>query len=76
MSAKAVEAAILQSHIRIKQPLRHHLALSGIWCDFHFKQSNDIFSVIKQAVTYFNFQRPVSKLNYKAPVQFRLDRSA
>ena len=35
--------------------------------DFHFKQSNDIFLVIKQAVTYFNFQRPVSKLSYKTP---------
>ena len=44
--------------------------------DFRFKQSNDIFSVIRQAVIYFNSQRPVSKLNYKSPVQFRLDRGA
>jgi len=42
--------------------------------DFHYKQSCDIFAVILQAVDYFNSQRPVTKLQYKSPVQFRLDR--
>jgi len=44
--------------------------------DFHYKQSNDIFAVIRKAVDYFNFLRPVAKLQYKSPVQFRLDRGA
>ena len=32
MPEKAAEAAILQLHIRIKQSLCNHLAMSGIWC--------------------------------------------
>lgn len=44
--------------------------------DFHYKQSEDILAVIRQAVDYFNFQRPVAKLQYKSPAQFRLDRGA
>ena len=42
--------------------------------DFHYKQSCDIFDVVRQTVDYFNFRRPVAKLQYKSPVQFRLDR--
>ena len=42
--------------------------------DFHFKKANDIFMVVHQAVDYFNMQRPVAKLQYKSPIQFRLDR--
>lgn len=42
--------------------------------DFHFKKANDIFIVVHQAVDYFNMQRPVAKLQYKSPIQFRIDK--
>ena len=43
---------------------------------FQYWKSDDIRKVVDDTVFYFNFVRPVRKLNKKPPVQFRIDLSA
>ena len=40
-------------------------------CHFHYWEHDDINSVIAKAIHYFNFIRPLRKLNGKPPVLFR-----
>ena len=55
--------AVLESFWgRFKDALRVH---------FRYWESDDLFSVIQQAIHYFNFVRPLRKLNGKPPVLFR-----
>ena len=55
--------AVLESFWgRFKDTLRFH---------FRYWESDDLFSVIHQAIHYFNFVRPLRKLNGKPPVLFR-----
>ena len=42
-----------------------------LFCDFQYWKSLSLESVIADAVYYFNYQRPVRKLNGKPPVIFR-----
>ena len=43
---------------------------------FQYWKCDDIRKVVDDTVFYFNFVRPVRKLNKKPPVQFRIDLSA
>ena len=43
---------------------------------FLYRMCDDIRKVVDDTVFYFNFIRPVRKLNKKPPVQFRIDLSA
>ena len=43
---------------------------------FQYWKSDDIRKVVDDTVYYFNFVRPVRKLNKKPPVQFRIDLTA
>ena len=55
--------AVIESFFgRFKDTLRKH---------FRFWQFDDLHAVIEQAVHYFNFERPVRKLNGKPPVLFK-----
>lgn len=49
---------------RFKDTLRKH---------FRYWESGDLHAVIEQAVHYFNYERPVRKLNGKPPVLFRTE---
>ena len=49
---------------RFKDTLRKH---------FRYWESDDLRSVIKQAVHYFNYERPVRKLKGKPPVLYRTE---
>ena len=49
---------------RFKDTLRKH---------FRYWESDDLRSVIEQAVRYFNYERPVRKLNGKPPVLYRTE---
>ena len=55
--------AVMESYWgRFKDTLRKH---------FHYLESDDLRSVVEQAIHYFNYERPVRKLNGKPPVLFR-----
>lgn len=43
---------------------------------FQYWKHDDIHSVVDQAIHYFNYIRPVRKLNRKPPVQFRIELAA
>ena len=43
---------------------------------FQYWKHDDIHSVIDQAIYYFNYIRPVRKLNRKPPVQYRIELAA
>ena len=49
---------------RFKDTLRKH---------FRYLESDDLKSIIAQAIHYFNYERPVRKLNGKPPVLFRTE---
>ena len=60
--------AVIESFFgRFKDVLRSHL---------HLAKCDDLYSVISQTVHYFNFIRPLRKLNRKPPVQFRIELTA
>ena len=60
--------AVIESFFgRFKDVLRSHL---------HLAKYDDLYSVISQTVHYFNFIRPLRKLNRKPPVQFRIELTA
>lgn len=56
--------AVIESFLgRFKECLKH---------EFKLKYSEDIRKTVEAAVKYFNTQRPVAKLKYKTPEQFRI----
>lgn len=56
--------AVIESFLgRFKECLKH---------EFKLKYSEDIQKTVEAAVKYFNTQRPVAKLKYKTPEQFRI----
>lgn len=60
--------AVIESFFgRFKDVLRSH---------FQYWRCDDICKVISEAVYYFNYIRPVRKLNRKPPVQFRIELAA
>ena len=72
------EYNVIQSMSRAGNP-HDNAVLESFWGRFkdalrvHFRywESDDLFSVIQQAIHYFNFLRPLRKLNGKPPVLFR-----
>ena len=40
---------------------------------FRYWQQEDLQQTISDAITYFNKERPVRKLNGKTPVQYRIE---
>lgn len=60
--------AVIESFFgRFKDVLRSH---------FHYSKCDDLKKVIDDTVFYFNFIKPLRKLNKKPPVQFRLELTA
>jgi transposase InsO family protein len=57
--------AVMESYWgRFKDTLRKH---------FRYWENDDLHSIIEQAIHYFNYERPVRKLNGKPPVLFRTE---
>ena len=52
---------------RFKDALRKH---------FRYWECDDLRSIIEQAIHYFNYERPVRKLNGKPPILFRAELAA
>lgn len=42
-----------------------------LFLDFNINSSNDIFLEIENYISYFNYQRPQSALNFLTPIQFK-----
>jgi transposase InsO family protein len=42
--------------------------------DFKYRQSDNLTETVKNAITYYNNERPSYALNYKSPVQYRIER--
>lgn len=69
---------VIQSMSRAGNP-HDNAVLESFWgrfkdtlrIQFRYWESDDLFSVIHQAIHYFNFLRPLRKLNGKPPVLFR-----
>lgn len=69
---------VIQSMSRAGNP-RDNAVIESFWgrfkdtlrVHFHYWEYCDLLSVIEQAVLYFNFERPVRKLNGIPPVPFR-----
>lgn len=60
--------AVIESFFgRFKDVLRSH---------FHYWKCDDLNSVISQTIHYFNYIKPLRKLNKKPPVQFRIEQAA
>lgn len=43
-----------------------------IRCDYRINDYDDIYTFIKHYVDYYNYERPMYKLNYKSPVEYTL----
>lgn len=57
--------AVVESFFgRFKDVLRSH---------YQYWKSNNIHKVVSDAIYYFNYSKPVRKLNRKPPVQFRIE---
>ena len=41
--------------------------------DFDLKHSNDVPNLIKLYINYYNYERPSYALNYKTPIQFKIE---
>ncbi len=44
-----------------------------LFIDFNLKHSNDIPNLIKLYIDYYNNERPSYALNYKTPIQFKIE---
>ena len=44
-----------------------------LFIDFNLKKSNNVLSVIKEYINYYNFERPMYCLKYKTPHQYKTD---
>lgn len=49
---------------QFKDTLRKH---------FHYWESDDLYTIVEQAIHYFNYERPVRKLKGKPPVLYRTE---
>lgn len=72
--------SILRSMSRIATPTDNPIieALNGwikeeLFLDFNLKYSSNIFDTLSNYVRYFNYDRPAFSLNYKSPVQFKIE---
>lgn len=60
--------AVIESFFgRLKDVLR---------ADFQYWKCDDLYDVISNAIYYFNYIKPIRKLNKKTPVQFRLEQAS
>ena len=44
-----------------------------LFIDFNLKKCDDVLSLIRNYINYYNFERPMYCLNYKTPHQFKHD---
>ena len=44
-----------------------------LFIDFNIRKSNDIPKLIEDYIYYYNNERPSYALNYKTPIQFKID---
>ena len=44
-----------------------------LFIDFDLKHSNDVPNLIKLYIDYCNYERPSYKLNYKTPIQYKIE---
>ena len=44
-----------------------------LFIDFDIKHSNDVPKLIEEYVYYYNSERPSYALNYKTPIQFKIE---
>ena len=71
---------ILRSMSRVGTPTDNPIieALNGwmkneLYQEFDLRNTDDLLGTLDRYVSFFNFERPAAALNYKSPVQFRLD---
>ncbi|GAV22904.1 integrase core domain-containing protein [Carboxydothermus pertinax] len=41
--------------------------------DFNYSHSNDLRKTIEKAINFYNTERPSFALNYKTPVQYKIE---
>jgi len=46
---------------------------SELYLEFNLRSTDDLPGTLDRYVSFFNRERPAATLNYKSPVQFRLD---
>lgn len=46
---------------------------SQIWADYRINDFDSLEEFINRYISYYNYQRPMYKLNYKSPAEFTLD---
>ena len=44
-----------------------------LYLEFNLRSTDDLLGTLDRYVSFFNLERPAAALNYKSPVQFRLD---
>lgn len=44
-----------------------------LFIDFDLKNSNDVPNLIKLYINYYNYERPCYSLNYKTPIQYKIE---
>ena len=44
-----------------------------LFIDFNLKKCDDVLSLIRSYISYYNHERPMYCLKYKTPHQFRVD---
>ena len=44
-----------------------------LFIDFDLKHSNDVPNLIKLYIDYYNYERPSYALNYKTPIQYKIE---
>lgn len=44
-----------------------------LFIDFDLKHSNDVSNLIKLYINYYNYERPSYALNYKTPIQYKIE---
>lgn len=44
-----------------------------LFIDFNLKKCDDVLSLIKDYINYYNYERPMYCLQYKTPYQFKID---
>ena len=44
-----------------------------LFIDFDLKHSNDVPNLIKLYINYYNYERPSYALNYKTPIQYKIE---
>ncbi len=56
-----------------KIPCVLRLRKNELYIDFNLKKCNDILSLIKSYISYFNRKRPMYCLKYKTPHQYKTE---